>query len=503
MRLKNEKIQGTTKLSSLLIVVSGLVSKILAALYKIPYQNLVGDRGFYAYQQIYPLLAIISTLSLTALPNVIASIAQKNDQKDVEILLKIQFYVSTILSILLLIFSYPLASLLGSISLTPSIIMTALVLITVPFISFYRGMAQANTDMLPTAISQVLEQIIRVTIIILSALLFYLCDWTVYFTANVAASGNLVASICVLIYLIKKSPYSVKSMMTLKKLSLGKIHGLGLSTILFIFYSIYLLLFQFIDSVFVKNNLVSSGFSQITAEASKGIYDRGQPLIQFGLIFSTALFTSYLPKLTKLFYENTLSYQEESQSFFDFIFYFNLTLTIGFCSILHLMNRFLFENNKGFIALEIYLVIIVLSSLIQYFHQKAFIETKFKASFIFLTVGLMLKLILTPFLTYHFGIIGSSLSTVLPLIIVLFCYLKNSHIQLTVFKNIKYYFSLVMMLLVVYLVQIIIPSDSRMTALLALMTAAFLGLLTFLSLCHKLVVFDQKLWYYLPLHKEK
>ncbi|OZV87324.1 polysaccharide biosynthesis protein, partial [Streptococcus agalactiae] len=99
MRLKNEKIQETTKVSSLLIVLSGLVSKILAALYKIPYQNLVGDRGVYAYQQVYPLLAIISALSLTALPNVIASIAQKNSQKDLEILFKIQFYVSTGLSI--------------------------------------------------------------------------------------------------------------------------------------------------------------------------------------------------------------------------------------------------------------------------------------------------------------------------------------------------------------------------------------------------------------------
>lgn len=237
-------------------------------------------------------------------------------------------------------------------------------------------MAQANADMLPTAISQVLEQIIRVTIIILSALLFYFCDWTVYFTANVAASGNLVASVCVLIYLIKKSSYSAKSMMTVKKLSFGQMHGIGLSTILFIFYSIYLLLFQFLDSIFVKNSLVLSGFSQITAEASKGIYDRGQPLIQFGLIFSTALFTSYLPKLTKLFYENTSNYQEESQSFFEFIFYFNLTLTIGFGSILHLMNHFLFENNKGFLALEIYLTIIVLSSLIQYFHQKSFYRNK-------------------------------------------------------------------------------------------------------------------------------
>lgn len=112
-------------------------------------------------------------------------------------------------------------------------------------------------------------------------------------------------------------------------------------------------------------------------------------------------------------------------------------------------------------------------------------------------------MILTPFLTYHFGIIGSSLSTVVPLVIVLFCYLKNSQITVTVFTNIKYYFSIAMMLLMVYLVQIIIPSHSRVTALITLVIARFLGMVVFLSLCHQLMVFDQKLWYYLPLHKEK
>lgn len=503
MRLKNEKIQETTKISSLLIVISGLVSKILAALYKIPYQNLVGDRGFYAYQQIYPLLAIISALSLTALPNVIASMAQKKASSDLEILFKIQFYLSNLLALCLFIFSFPLARLLGSIYLAPSIIMTACVLLMVPFISFYRGMAQAELNMIPTAISQVLEQLIRVTIIILSAILFYLCDWTVYFTANVAASGNLIASIVVLIYLIKHSSYSIKNMINFKNFTLHQMQGIGLSTILFIFYSIYLLLFQLVDSLCVKNSLVMSGFSEISAEASKGIYDRGQPLIQFGLIFSTALFTSYLPKLTKLFYENTSTYQEESQSFFDFIFYFNLTLTVGFYGVLPLMNHFLFKNNNGFVALEIYLTIIILSSLIQFFHQKAFIENHFKDSFLFLAIGLVLKCLLTPLLTYYFAIIGSSLSTIIPLIIVFMCYLKNSHISLSAFANINYYFCLAIMIVTVILIQFMIPSNSRIMALFTLLTASLMGMLLFLMICRKLLVFDQKLWYYLPFSKEK
>lgn len=63
MRLNSEKQPQPLKQASLLIVVSGLVSKILAATYRIPYQNLVGDRGFYAYQQIYPFWPLFRPLA--------------------------------------------------------------------------------------------------------------------------------------------------------------------------------------------------------------------------------------------------------------------------------------------------------------------------------------------------------------------------------------------------------------------------------------------------------
>ncbi|WP_231192830.1 hypothetical protein [Streptococcus equi] len=71
-----------------------------------------------------------------------------------------------------------------------------------------------------------------------------------------------------------------------------------------------------------------------------------------------------------MFHIKRESYREQSQCFFEFIFYFSLTLTVGFISILHLMNRALFEDNKGWLALVVYLMIIAVSSMIQFFHQK-------------------------------------------------------------------------------------------------------------------------------------
>ena len=38
---------------ALLLTVAALVVKVLSAVYRVPFQNLVGDQGLYVYQQVY------------------------------------------------------------------------------------------------------------------------------------------------------------------------------------------------------------------------------------------------------------------------------------------------------------------------------------------------------------------------------------------------------------------------------------------------------------------
>ena len=55
--------QGT-----MILAISSLVAKILSAVYRIPFQNLVGNDGFYVYQQVYPLYGLGIVLALSGLP---------------------------------------------------------------------------------------------------------------------------------------------------------------------------------------------------------------------------------------------------------------------------------------------------------------------------------------------------------------------------------------------------------------------------------------------------
>ncbi|MEJ7353740.1 oligosaccharide flippase family protein, partial [Staphylococcus epidermidis] len=48
-----------------------VIVKVLSAIYRVPYQNILGDEGLYAYQQVYPIVALGMILSMNAIPSAV------------------------------------------------------------------------------------------------------------------------------------------------------------------------------------------------------------------------------------------------------------------------------------------------------------------------------------------------------------------------------------------------------------------------------------------------
>lgn len=70
-------IKGAT-----ILTFAALLGKILSAIYRVPFQNMVGNRGFYIYQQIYPIYGLAMTIGLTGFPVYISKIIAKEiDEK--------------------------------------------------------------------------------------------------------------------------------------------------------------------------------------------------------------------------------------------------------------------------------------------------------------------------------------------------------------------------------------------------------------------------------------
>ena len=51
-----------------------VIVKVLSAIYRVPYQNILGDSGLYAYQQIYPIVALGMILSMNAVPSAVTQV---------------------------------------------------------------------------------------------------------------------------------------------------------------------------------------------------------------------------------------------------------------------------------------------------------------------------------------------------------------------------------------------------------------------------------------------
>lgn len=68
------KEMKTMMQGAVVLTIASFVAKVLSAVYRVPFQNLVGDEGFYVYQQVYPIYGIAMTLALTGLPQFISKI---------------------------------------------------------------------------------------------------------------------------------------------------------------------------------------------------------------------------------------------------------------------------------------------------------------------------------------------------------------------------------------------------------------------------------------------
>ena len=53
---------------AVVLSVASLIAKVLSAVYRVPFQNMVGNTGFYVYQQVYPIYGIGMTFALSGFP---------------------------------------------------------------------------------------------------------------------------------------------------------------------------------------------------------------------------------------------------------------------------------------------------------------------------------------------------------------------------------------------------------------------------------------------------
>lgn len=158
MAKKDKLISG-----ALALAIGGFITKVIGALYRIPLTNILGAEGIGIYQMVFPLYCLLLTVSSTGVPNGIAKLIGegKDAEKTLYSALKVFVPIGGIGSVIMAVFSNKIAILQGNSLAKLSYVLISPSVLAVSIISCFRGYYQGLLNMKPTAISQVLEQIIK------------------------------------------------------------------------------------------------------------------------------------------------------------------------------------------------------------------------------------------------------------------------------------------------------------------------------------------------------
>jgi len=411
-----------------ILALAGLIAKILSAVYRVPLQNLVGNTGFYVYQQVYPLYGIGMVLALSGFPLFIAKLATEFDDADTQ-----RFVMKRLFWLLLGLGAGGFSLIYGGApwlseamgqdpQLTIVIRAVAWMFWLMPCLAVGRGYSQGQLDMAPTAVSQIVEQLIRVTVIIGMAWFGVTHAWSNYSIGAAAMFGATIAGVvavaCMLgplcqvwqplVRPISKEP-TIRWSYLLRRL----VREGGLLALL----AALLVLLQLVDSFSVKSLLTAHGWSNNRAEYIKGVYDRGQPLLQLGMVLATGLGTSLLPALHEHFMQKQwVALQHDFQITIRLALVLSGVSTIGLMVIMPQVNQVLFGSREGSMALMWFVLAIVPATLITILSSVLQSLNRTTGLSWLIGICLLAKWGLNQWLVPDLGITGAAVSTTVALL---------------------------------------------------------------------------------------
>ncbi|WP_018663675.1 putative polysaccharide biosynthesis protein [Heyndrickxia acidiproducens] len=414
----------------MVLTISSVITKILSAVYRVPFQNIVGDIGFYIYQQIYPIYGIVIALSTSGFPVVISKMAaerQASGKDEYGSFLRLVFIVLGAVSFCLFLAVFfgarRISVWMGDTALTPLIKTVSCSFLLMPFISTIRGNFQGRGNMIPTAVSQVLEQSIRVFLILILSFWMVHQGFSLYTTGQAAVFASVLGgavSAIVLIFFFHKSrgnrehklPVQWEEVKTICRVLLWEGTAICISALL-------LVMFQFVDALDIYALLCDSGLDVETAKKLKGIYDRGQPFLQLGTVVATSFALTLVPIITLEFKRgNRLQLEQKVYSAVKISTMIGAGAAVGLMNLMKFANIMLFENSEGTAVLTVFSISILFSTWILTLSGIFQGMGQVYAPAAYIAAGVALKFVLNEWWVARLGTMGAAAATVVSLLFI-------------------------------------------------------------------------------------
>ncbi len=430
-------LNGITILS-----IAGLVCKFVGVLYRIPLAWLVTEEGLGLYQLVFPSYAMLLTISSAGIPVAISKMISyslaENDPRTAKKTFRIALYILTfvgfISTIIMLLGSGFLSQSVGNPKTQTGFMVIAPALLIVCVMSAFRGYMQGLSDMKPTAVSQLIEQVGKVLFSL--PLAYYGMQFGVEVAASYALLGISLAELIALIFMyykyrtihksidelyqdVTKTQYSSKNIAK-RLIYMAVPITLGATVVP---------LSSFVDSTMLVNRLCSIGMTVDHASVLYGLYSGLViTLINVPTALAIAISMSLVPAISSAVSEHNMEkIRSNSRLGLRFAFLIGLPCSFGMSvmakPLLHFFYSSLGTNNIEIAAnlLEISSFTIVLFTVVQATSGILQGMQKQKIPMYTLALGVSVKIVLNYFFVSNpaINIFGAPISS-------LVCYLIST-----------------------------------------------------------------------------
>lgn len=413
--MSSKLIRGT-----FILTLGTFISKFLGLFYVIPFFALVGKEGTALYNYAYVPYTIFISIATAGIPASVSKFISKyNAIEEYAVGRKLfktgllLMAITGVLSFLILYVSAPTLatmviaekdSLSSPEDVTTVIRAVSFALIIIPFMSIIRGYFQGHQSMGPTAVSQVVEQIVRIAFVLSGAFIVLKIVKgslvsAVSFSVFAALIGGLGGLVVLLWYWYKRKPYLDELLLQDKgtvDISVKEIYKeILLYSIPFVLVGIANPLFQFIDQLTFNRTMESIGIDGKTAEyAFSTLNFQAHKLVIIPVSLATAFSLTLVPAVTKSFVErDQKGLNRQLNQTFQVLMYLTLPAAVGLSLLAEPIYNVFYEHNAlGTEVLQAYAPVAVLFAL--YAVTAAILQgiDAQKFNILSLLVGILIKL---------------------------------------------------------------------------------------------------------------
>ncbi len=295
--------------STLILTISGIITKILGFIIRVITTRIVGTEVISLYSIVIPTYSLLITIATLALPTTISKLVAENKKKSSKVLSNSLFIITIIniivVSIMLLSSRFISNNLLHEPKCFLILISATLTFPIVSISSIIKGYFYGKMNMLPNAISNIVEQIVRyilITLIVPKCILIN--DVIAASSLFIISLFTEVVSIIVNLLFLPKKINIKKEDLLPDKDTVRDILGISIPSVS---SRIVGNIGYFFEPIILMNILLYSGYTKNYILEEYGIFNSYSiPILTVPSFFIIAISLSLVPEISKFYYQNNI-----------------------------------------------------------------------------------------------------------------------------------------------------------------------------------------------------